>query len=487
MKPASTSLDTAPTIWVDVEDLYDYSRHSVRPSGIQRLAFELQRELHRRLGHTGRLRFVRHGQHKNGPPLREVQWTDVEALFSQLTRPSDHNSTMAGTIVRTSEELRLLAARRRAGRIAFQMPAELRDPLSRSWSLQKSAALEFAELFRTSRERPKMRNSSPSLEPGAPIKNGDVFLVLGSPWVHADFGGRVKELRDRYGLQVALLLYDLIPALRPEWCARDLVDRFRVWLDATLPLCSVLFSISRYTAMEVERWASRTGIRLAGPVRPVPIGASFGLGSDLWQCRPPDPPVAGRYVLFVSTLEARKNHALLLRVWRRLLDEEQAKLRPSGSVPDLVFAGRVGWLVSDLMQQLENSSWLDGRVRLVRDPSDAELRAMYEGCLFTLFPSLHEGWGLPVSEALSLGVPVLCSSATALLEAGGNLARYFDPDDTGSCHRAVAALLDDPKGLAAWRNEVRTRYQPTPWSATAQAILRALPGNWVEMASDAAQ
>jgi glycosyltransferase involved in cell wall biosynthesis len=470
----------SPTIWADVEDLFDCSRLHAAPGEAQRLAFELQQELHKRLTKGGRLRFVRHARRGHGPPLQEVPWADIETLFSQLVRPLWRKPSATGTL--TPGGSWLLAARRRVGRIASQMPSTLREPLLRSWFLQKHAALEFKELFRTRRARLK----EPAL-PAASIREGDIFLVLGSPWFHADFVGLLKDLRENYRTQVALLLHDVTPVIRQEWCARDRVESFHLWLETTLPLYDVLLSVSDSTAHELEAWARRMGIRLAGPVRTVPIGTRFGKRPEAPQPRPPGLPAAGSYVLFVSALEARKNHALLVRVWRRLLDEEQSQLRPPGSVPDLVFAGRVGWLVADLMQQLENSSWLGGRVRFMRDPSDVELRALYEGCMFTLFPSLHEGWGLPVSEALSLGVPVLCSSATALPEAGGDFARYFDPEDVGSCYRAVVALLDHPEELAAWRAEIRARYQPIPWSATAQALLEALPGNWDEMLSDAAE
>ena len=70
-----------------------------------------------------------------------------------------------------------------------------------------------------------------------------------------------------------------------------------------------------------------------------------------------------------------------------------------------MFAGRVGWLVQDLMQQLKNTDWLDGKIILVDSPSDAELETLYEDCLFTLFPSFYEGWGLPVTESLAMARP----------------------------------------------------------------------------------
>jgi glycosyltransferase involved in cell wall biosynthesis len=206
----------------------------------------------------------------------------------------------------------------------------------------------------------------------------------------------------------------------------------------------------------------------------VPIGTGFGEAAHCSaSARPAGLPAPGSYVLFVSTVEVRKNHALLFSVWRKLEDEVRAGVRDAASVPILVFAGRVGWLVSDLLGQLENTHWLHGKVRLIPDPSDAELRALYRGCLFTAFPSWFEGWGLPVSESLAFGKPCLASCATALPEAGGDLCRYFDPGDVASAHQAIAALLDTPGALAAWEDRVRREFRPVPWSATAAAVLEA--------------
>ena len=74
---------------------------------------------------------------------------------------------------------------------------------------------------------------------------------------------------------------------------------------------------------------------------------------------------------------------------------------------------RVGWLVEDLMRQIVHADHLDGKLIVVEDPTDAELAALYQGCQFTVFPSLYEGWGLPVTESLAFGKPCLASSATA--------------------------------------------------------------------------
>jgi glycosyltransferase involved in cell wall biosynthesis len=174
-------------------------------------------------------------------------------------------------------------------------------------------------------------------------------------------------------------------------------------------------------------------------------------------------------VLFVSTIEARKNHLLLFRVWRRLLDELPADL-----VPTLVFAGRVGWLVEDLMRQLQNTDFLDGKIRLIEDASDAELAALYRGCSFTVFPSLYEGWGLPVTERLAFGKPCLAARATSVPEAGGRLARYFDPESVADAYAAIRAAIENPEGLRVWQAEIVRGFSPVPWSATADAVMRCL-------------
>jgi len=180
-------------------------------------------------------------------------------------------------------------------------------------------------------------------------------------------------------------------------------------------------------------------------------------------------PEAGSYALIVSTIEARKNHLLLFRIWRRMLDE-----MPHDQVPSLVFAGRVGWLVDDLMRQISNTNNLDGKLILIENPTDSELVPLYKGCLFSLCPSFYEGWGLPVTESLALGKPCLISNRTSLPEAGAGLARSFDPDNMVEAYAAIRAVIDDRADLARWEAQVRRDFKPVPWSATVDALLAGL-------------
>jgi glycosyltransferase involved in cell wall biosynthesis len=470
----------AATLWLDVEDLFEYVRSHRRPSGIQRLAFEICRALQVEYNGTGLVRFVRHDPLRNG--FRVVSWSEVAALFQGLTEAEPPAQTaLAAGIVPSS------MVRQAARKLLYRMPASARtdaiDVLltqARSWralgrllsGLSAGAARSLMRRWRrvgfgAAAGTTASTDVSPDIGFAEQAAPGDVLLVLGAPWSHPNYASLVRAQRDQRGLRFALLVYDLIPLRRPEWFDHGLVRLFRAWYDDILPLCDHIFAISRATAADVEALARERGLMLAGPAVPIPVGTGFGdvPAPQRTGRLPPD----GSYALAVSTIEARKNHVLLFRVWRRLLEE-----LPREQVPTLVFAGRIGWLVDDLMRQIANTDYLDGKLAVIENPSDGELAALYQGCRFTLFPSFYEGWGLPVTESMAFGKPCLIADRTSLPEAGGTLARRFDPDNLNDAYAKIRRVIEDPADLAQWEARVRREFRPVPWSASAAALLVGL-------------
>jgi glycosyltransferase involved in cell wall biosynthesis len=476
------------TIWVDVEDFFQYFEANPRPSGIQRLVFETLKVLPAQAARSAgspRIAFVRHSTDE--ALLQEVTFDSLAALFdvhSRVVSVPKPGAKAKPVHIRDPLAKRL---RHMAIRTIERLPPEVADVLLQAGVLQIAALRQFKMLVpgRSAPATTAPVSAAPvsaapvtaapvtaalATTPNSarlPIRPGEPLLIMGAPWSKEGYGRLLAELRVAYRLEPALLLYDLIPVRRPEWCDATLVRDFTTWLETTLPQCTRLMAISQATAADVEAYAREKDLKLLSPVVPVPIGTDFGAPKPEAGSTPPAGlPAPGSYILFVSTMEARKNHALLFRVWRRLLTE-----MPRDQVPTLVFAGRVGWLISDLMQQLENTDWLDGKIRMIRDPTDAELNALYQGCQFTIFPSLFEGWGLPVSESLGRGRPCLASNRTSLPESGGSLARYFDPQNLDDACRAVRAIIEDPPGLEAWRAQVARDYRHVPWERTADALI----------------
>jgi glycosyltransferase involved in cell wall biosynthesis len=477
------------TLWIDVEDLFEYARRVPRPSGIQRLAFEIFRSLQTLHGNSGLVRFVRHDPARKS--FRQLEWHNIETLFGDLV-----GGAPAASVVEPSGIIPHSPARRFVRKLVHRLPTKIRIALIDALVAQRHAIRAWSHLLRTlaaslSTPRQVFHQISRKWRPdnAAHVSEarfainampGDVLLVLGSPWSHPDYGSLIQSHRKRFGIRFALLVYDLIPLRRPEWCDRNLVRLFRAWFDDVFPLCDHLFAISRATAADIEVYARERGVALPGPVVPIPIGTGFGAASGTTiPERTSRLPQAGSYALIVATVEVRKNHILLFRIWRRLLEE-----LPHDRVPILVFAGRIGWLVDDLMRQIANTNNLDGKLIVVENPADEELVALYKGCLFTLFPSYYEGWGLPVTESLALGKPCFISNRTSLPEAGGTLARSFDPDNMNEAYAMIRNVIEDRAALACWEAQIQREFKPVAWSATVATLLSSLGHQQLPSAAD---
>jgi glycosyltransferase involved in cell wall biosynthesis len=142
-----------------------------------------------------------------------------------------------------------------------------------------------------------------------------------------------------------------------------------------------------------------------------------------------------RYILFVGTIEPRKNLTRLLRAFEVAHRE--------GLTEALVVVGKRGWLYDDFFARLEGSSVRDA-VLLPGYVPDDDLPAVYAGAQALVWPSLYEGFGLPILEAMACGTPVACSGTSSLPEVGGEAALYFDPASAQSITEVLRRLLSDP-------------------------------------------
>ena len=181
------------------------------------------------------------------------------------------------------------------------------------------------------------------------------------------------------------------------------------------------------------------------------------------------------YLVFVGTIEPRKNLTRLLSAFETI--------RAEGLSDGLVIVGRRGWLYDDFFAALERSPVRDAVIFPGYVP-DEDLPAIYAGAQVLVFPSLYEGFGLPVLEAMACGTPVTASSASSIPEVGGDAVLYFDPTDTDEMIETTRRLLRD----AALREEMRTRglvwANRFSWEQAAnetKAVYDAVLGNGTEL------
>lgn len=225
------------------------------------------------------------------------------------------------------------------------------------------------------------------------------------------------------GIAPVLMAHDLIPITHPEYCAPGAELRHRARINAMLRHGAMIIANSQATADELSAYAARTGV--AAP----PIIVSYlGIEPALLQASSP-PPAKHPYFLCVGTLEARKNLALLLAVWRRLFETL------GEAAPRLVLVGRRGWENETVIDHLERSP-ARALVHEVADLTDPELGRLMRGACALLAPSSAEGFDLPLIEAVSLGTPAIASDIPVHRELA-HCARLIDPLDGAAWANAV--------------------------------------------------
>jgi glycosyltransferase involved in cell wall biosynthesis len=170
-----------------------------------------------------------------------------------------------------------------------------------------------------------------------------------------------------------------------------------------------------------------------------------------------------RFILSVGTIEPRKNLALLAEAYRGLLDRDHAV--------GWVHAGRRGWRSAIFFARLA-ALGLKDKARLLGFVPDADLPALYSAADLLAFPSLYEGFGLPVLEALACGAAVVASNTSSLPEVVGDAGLLVDPCDVGELAGAIEQILED----AALQTELQARgliqARRFTWEAAAHATLR---------------
>ncbi len=262
----------------------------------------------------------------------------------------------------------------------------------------------------------------------------------------------------RPGAPTVLTLYDFIPQLLPETVSAR--ARLLAGLATRLALRAAqqIITISEATRADLQRLYPRAG----RPATAIPLAADpafapqpAAVAARLRQ-RYGLPP---RFSLYLGSNKPHKNRERLLAAWARL---------PAGET--LVIAGAQDGR-SDALSRLVERLGLAQRVRLLGPAAEAELPALYSAATLFVFPSLYEGFGLPVVEALASGVPVACSDIESLREVAGTAALLFDPRDVEAMSAALGRLLGDEglrAELARRGPEQAARFS---WQRTAAATL----------------
>lgn len=261
----------------------------------------------------------------------------------------------------------------------------------------------------------------------------------------------LKELESR-NIERIVFLHDLIPITHPEFCRPGDDQKHRQRVLNTLRHASRIIVNSRYTADELNAFARQEDLV------PPPIEA-IHLGLEPTFLERPTATTPRAYFVHIGTIEARKNLAFLLTIWRRLAE------RMGDAAPQLVLVGRYGWENEAVIDHLERSPPLRGLVHQAADLPDSALATLLASARALVAPSSVEGFDLPAVEASALGVPLIASDIPVHRELVPD-AKLIDPlDGMGWLHALEAASRHPPTAAP---------YSPPTWARHFEEVAKAV-------------
>lgn len=310
------------------------------------------------------------------------------------------------------------------------------------------------------------------LAPALSFTAGEWLVNLGTSWWLQNYFLKVREAKRRHGVRYVPFVHDMIPVMTPEHCVRPLVRDFVGWVRGVFDHADAFLTNSEASRADLLEVAGRLGREApAEMIRVVRLDADFRrpgrqVGDAVLQRLG---VTAGGYILFVSTIESRKNHIEVLTALQRMLRDHGSE-----RTPKLVCVGGKGWLNDAVFARLASDGRLARHVLMVHGLPDAELDALYRHSRFTVYPSLIEGWGLPVTESLCHGKAVLASNRSSVPEAGGDLAVYFKPGDLEGLTEAMERLTFDDGWRDHLERRIVERFRPRQWRDLGRDVVSAL-------------
>ena len=327
-------------------------------------------------------------------------------------------------------------------------------------AVQTSSLSRDGERFLESLRRAPASSAMPS--------RGDHVLFSGAIW-GPSYSAMFEKLHAE-GISFSVLINDIIPVESPELVGTEYEQMFRNWLGVTVALADRIFVSSRFVEDQISRWAIASGVE-----RPMRISRiKFG-GDEIAQSTPTRSGLESlakvdlsNFVLCVGTIDKRKNQQLMCRAWAALASDLDAS-----QLPQLLFVGRGDLNIAVLTPEI-SSLVAQNKILTLSDLEDESLAYLYDHCLFTVFPSTSEGYGLPVSESLKHRKLCISAALDPVVEHAGDLPWYFPSNDLEAACRLIKQAIIDPGARATAEAYIARAYEPATWNSTMASVADVL-------------
>ena len=305
------------------------------------------------------------------------------------------------------------------------------------------------------------RTLLPAIQPGhRALPKGAIYLNVAQHALEKPL--YFSWLAKRPDLQRVFFVHDLLPLQHAEFWPADHLPLFRRRVACVARHASAIITTSEFVEASLREEMTKAG-RADVPIFALHFPSPLAFSS---QAAAPDAALADTsYFVVVNTIEPRKNHLLLLEVWRELA-------KTGARAPKLVMIGKRGWNFEKVMGAIAADAALRSLIIEAAGLSDAGLQTLLAGANALLAPSFAEGYGLPIVEALTIGAPVIASDIPVFREVSQQCAVFRDPNDVAGWLEAVTALSRRTSALAQEARAAAASYAPM----TGQAYFAAVEG-----------
>ena len=293
------------------------------------------------------------------------------------------------------------------------------------------------------------------------VKKDSILLIYDGLWNNDMYVQEIIKMSNE-GVTIAHVVHDLAPIIMPHVCYDFVTKDFTNYFNLVAPHIDILLSISKNTERD---FINIYGNSVKSNMKKIILRHGDNIGSDK-ETIPKDVLSGEEFILSVGSIEIRKNHFLLYETYR-LAVEKNIEL------PKLYIVGKEGWLVDGVMHSIKYDPAINSKITILGPISNNELGWLYRNCLYTIFPSVYEGWGLPVAESLSYNKLCICSNSSSIPEIGGDLNLYFSPYNSKNC-LDIMISLKNKKYKNNLESKITKNYKLHTWQSSADKLMASL-------------
>lgn len=293
-----------------------------------------------------------------------------------------------------------------------------------------------------------------------------IFFDIDSPWVNPLQREKLYPILSQNGFKIVSFIYDMIPILYPQYIKETSVVRFPAYLKAVFEYANLILFDSNSAKNDCIAYKTSQNYPRQIPFETVYLGGDFLVPANPTPKEEIAKLLKKKYILFVGTLEPRKKQNLLLEAFETLA--------PIYKDLNLIFIGKEGWKVEELVQKIATHPLLHKQLFWLQEIQDDTLTLFYQNAFIVTYLSAYEGYGLPIAESLHFGNITVAFKNSSIYEVGGDFVEYVEPHTKANLIETLTFYYQNKHHYDLRKSTIKYDYKPITWTNSIDEMISKL-------------